>query len=954
MDQEVLQKIGKFEILSELGQGGMGVVYKARDPLAGRLVALKTITPELVSEPEILKRFYLEAQAAGTLQHRNIATIYDLGEVDGRPYVAMEFVQGESLQGIIDLRAPIPLAAKLKLVQQICEGLGYAHKHGVVHRGVRPSNILVTNDGIVKILDFGIAHLESANLTKDGRFLGTLNYASPEQINDGRVDSRSDLWSVAAVFYEFIAYKKAFEGSNIAAAIAKVLTANPEPLSLCCPGVPAELDRIISKGLAKNREERYPSLDEMLDDLLPIARGLQQSFIGELIVEARNLRDQRNISGAQQKVRAILILDHTHAEGNRLYGEIQSELAHQAPASVAQDEQDRNGREQDFRLKETMWQADNLVTAGKYEEAQDELLALRQDFPSSDEIRLKLEILGPLVRSGKFFKDGKNAFDQGEFGEAVRALTAALELNPQDKEALELKARALRERDRLRQVREALSAGQRAMRQGDSNTAAIELQKVLDLDPTHAQGTSLMGQIRQTQAAREREAKIREGLQQADNLVAEKKFEDAQFALVELQQEFPDSTEIDQKLQALDQGMKLHLLVKDGQDAFNQGEFGEAVRILTEAQALAPSDERLRDLKVRAVQERDRLRQFREAIAGGQRAQRQGQSDVAEQQFQRALQLDPANSQATTLLTQLQTERQGREREQSLRAGLSHAENLISWKKFDEAERQLTELQQAYPDATPLQPMFKVLSQRRAEAAAIPPTQLPPASPPADRPSARPAPPSDYARSMELAEELRQSLQKLKSPGLARPAKRPLSTSLSPAKGAQSSGQGRAAGTPPVKQVGEESNVTLLRGSSFKAPAAPAEPVDPNLTMPPQTPTPAPAVARNPVVTLISLGDSQPWNGPIQKGQMVPDNLVEGGLKPINLAIPPIPDAPARAEVIFVINIDPNGNVTPIRKTVDDFGLAPRVMAAAKAWKFNPPMVKGMPVSTTIQVKVVF
>jgi hypothetical protein len=207
---------------------------------------------------------------------------------------------------------------------------------------------------------------------------------------------------------------------------------------------------------------------------------------------------------------------------------------------------------------------------------------------------------------------------------------------------------------------------------------------------------------------------------------------------------------------------------------------------------------------------------------------------------------------------------------------------------------------------------------------------------------------------MELAEELRQSLQKLKSPGLARPAKRPLSTSLSPAKGAQSSGQGRAAGTPPVKQVGEESNVTLLRGSSFKAPAAPAEPVDPNLTMPPQTPTPAPAVARNPVVTLISLGDSQPWNGPIQKGQMVPDNLVEGGLKPINLAIPPIPDAPARAEVIFVINIDPNGNVTPIRKTVDDFGLAPRVMAAAKAWKFNPPMVKGMPVSTTIQVKVVF
>jgi len=954
MDQEVLQKIGKYQIVSELGQGGTGVVYKARDPFIGRLVALRTITPELVSDPDILKRFYLEAQSAGTLQHRNIVTIFDLGEVDGRPYVAMEFVQGENLQSIIDLRAPIPLAAKLKLVQQICEGLGYAHKHGVVHRGVRPSNILVTNDGIVKILDFGIAHLESANLTKAGRFLGTLNYASPEQINDGLIDGRSDLWSVAAVFYEFIAYKKAFEGSNIAATIAKVLTANPEPLSLCCPGVPAELDRIVSKGLAKNREERYPSLDEMLDDLLPIARGLQQSLIGELIVEAKNLRDQGNIGGAQQKVRAILILDHTHAEGNRLYNEIQSELAHQTPASVEQDEQDQSGREQDFRLKEAMWQSDNLVSAGKYEDAQDALLALQREFPASDEIRLKLKTLEPLVRSRNFVKDGKNAFEQGEYGEAVRAFTVALELNPQDKEALELKTRAVQERDRLRQVREAFAAGQRAMRQGDSATAAIELEKVLQLDPTHAQGASLMGQIRQTQAAREREAKIREGLQQADNLVAEKKFEGAQFALLELQQEFPDSTEIDQKLRALDQGMKLHLLVKDGQDAFNQGEFGEAVRILTEAQALAPSDERLRDLKVRAVQERDRLRQVREAIAGGQRAQRQGQSDVAEQQFQRALQLDPANSQATRLLIDLQTELQSRDREQTLRAGLSHAESLISWKKFDEAERQLTELQQAYPDAAPLQPMFKVLNQRRAEAAAIPPSQLPPASPPADRPSARPAPSSDYARSMELAEELRQSLQKLKSPGLARPAKRPRPASPPPAAGAQSSGQDPAAGTPPVKPDGEASNVTLLMGSSFKAHGTPVEPVDPKTDSPPQTPATAPAAVRIPVVTLISLGDSQPWNGPVQKGQMLPDNLVESGLKSINLAIPPIPDAPAKAEVIFVINIDPNGNVTPIRKTVDDCGLGPQVMAAAKSWKFNPPMVKGTPVSTTIQVKVVF
>jgi eukaryotic-like serine/threonine-protein kinase len=950
MDQGILQKIGKYEILAELGQGGTGVVYKARDPFIGRFVALRTITPELVSDPEILKHFYAEAQSAAALQHRNLAAIYDVGEADGRSFVAMEFVQGENLQSIIDLRVPVPLAAKLKLVQQICEGLGYAHKNGMVHRGVRPANLVVTNDGVVKVLEFGIAHLESANLSKVGRMLGTLNYASPEQINDGFVDSRSDIWAVAAVFYEFIAYKKAFDGSNIAATIAKIFTANPEPISVCCPAVPAELDRIIGKGLAKSQEERYSTLDEMLEDLLPIARGLQQSFISELLVEARSLRDQGSIHGAQQKVRAILILDHTHAEGNRLYSEITSQLERQTAADTGEDDVSKG----EVRLKEALSQADHLVSAGKYDEANDHVLALQQEFPSSDEIRLKLKTLEPLVRSANFIKGGKNAFEQGEFGEAVRAFTAALELNPQNKEALELKARAVQERDRLRQVREAFAAGQRAMRQGDSATAALELEKVLQLDPKHAQGNSLLGQIRQTQAAREREAKIREGLQQADNLVAEKKIEEAQFALLELQQGYPESTEIDQKLRALEQGMKLHLLVADGEQAFNQREFGEAVRILTEALVLAPTDDRLRDLKVRAVQERDRLRQVREAIAGGQRAQRQGQRDVAEQQFQRALQLDPANSRATRLLIEVQTELPSRDREQSLKAGLSRAETLISLKKFDEAERQLTELQQAYPKAEALQPMFKVLSQRRAEAAAMPPTQPPIATPPAERPAVRPAPASDYAKSMELAEELRQSLQKLKLPGLNRPAKRPPPASPPPEAGAQPSGQGRAVGTPPIKPPGEENNVTLLRGAAFNSYAAPAGQVDPNLTMPRQMPTPSPTAARRPVVTLISSGDLQPWSGPIQRGQMVPDNSVEGGLKSISLAIPPIADAPANAEVIIVVSIDANGNVTPIRMTADDFGLASRVMAAAKAWKFSPPTVKGTPVSTTLQVKVVF
>ncbi len=1030
MDQKVLQKIGKYEIVSELGQGGMGVVYLARDPFIGREVALKTISPELVADPEMLKRFYREAQSAGTLQHRNIVTIYDLGEAESRPYIAMEFIRGESFENIIKQGVRFPLAAKLKLVQQICEGLGFAHRHGVIHRDVKPANILVTNDGVVKMLDFGIAHLESANITRAGNFLGTVHYASPEQLNGGRVDGRSDLWSVAAVFYELVAYKKAFEGSNLGVIIAKVLTGEPEPLSICCPGVPQELDGIISKGLAKRAEDRYASLDEMQDDLLPIARRLQQTLISDLMEEAKALRDQGDIPSAKNKVRAILILDNTNGDAIRLYSEMAAEIRRQRPAlesrvSVAEQassgaepaesvatpreaqalnpadararelrealisgqramkqgdltgaekvlhrvleldqtnaqaaqileqiRHDRQGREHDFQLKEGLWSADKLLSAGKYAAAQDQLLALQQEYPNADEILQKLKALDPLVRSAQFVEDAREAFNQGEFGEAVRALTQALELNPQDKNALDLKNRALKERDRLRQVREALAAGQRALRNGDENAAAVELKKVLDLDPSHAQGIALMGQIRQGQAAREQEAKLREALQQADKLVAEKKFEESQFFLMDLQQSFPDSTEIDKKLQGLDGQMKLHLLVADGEQAFNHGEFGEAVRILSEAQELAPGDERVRDLRVRAVQERDRLRQVREAIAGGQRALRQGLADVAEQQFQRALQLDPANAQATGLLAQLRTGRQAQDREQKLKADLSRAENLISALKLDEAERSLNELQNEYPGSEPLRQMFEVLKQKRAEATAPPPVTMPAAAPAAEKSTARPAPAGDYARSMQLAEELRLSLQKLGSPSAARPVKRPTPASASSATNALTAVRGTGAGAPPPKRVGESSDVTLLRGSSFHAHITSPEPL---ASPPPEVPSTTPSSeSLGPVVTLIPPAEYPRWDGPVEDGQMIPAQSVEGGVQPVQLTMPSIADAPPKAEVVVTVTIDTEGNVTSADTTGDDHGLTPQVVAAAKSWKFAPPKAKGMSVKTSVQVKVVF
>jgi serine/threonine-protein kinase len=324
-DQEVVKKIGKYEIIVELGWGMMGVVYKARDSFSGRLVAFKTVKVGPACEPDSLQCFCRESQLAATLLHPNIALIYDLGEFDGGPYIVTEYVEGESLEGIIRRRAGIPLAAKLKLVQQICEGLAHAHRHGVVHGNIKPANILVTNEGAVKLVDFGMVQF------KPGVFLAVPCYVSPERMTAGRTDSRSDVWSVTCVIYELIAYKKAFDVVNLSSLVAKILSSEPEPLSRCCPGVPANLDTVISKGLKKNVEERYQSVDEMLADLISIARRIQQSFIGDLLQEAKDLRDKGDLRGAQERLRAVLILDDTHEEGNRLQTEIAAELRRRTP-----------------------------------------------------------------------------------------------------------------------------------------------------------------------------------------------------------------------------------------------------------------------------------------------------------------------------------------------------------------------------------------------------------------------------------------------------------------------------------------------------------------------------------------------------------------------------------------------------------------------------------------------
>jgi serine/threonine protein kinase len=261
-----MERIGKYEVQEVLGRGGMGVVYKAIDPAIGRTVALKVLPPGSNSA-ESRERFLREARAAGRLQHPNIVVIHDLGEEAGSLYIAMEYLEGRTLADRVAEKGAPDIGGVLELMAQVARGLHYAHERGVVHRDIKPANILVTNEGLAKILDFGIARAGDQRMTKTGQVMGTVFYMSPEQINGQAVDGRSDVFSAGVVLYELLTGDVPFEADSTGATMMRILTAPTPPLSARQPLSPPVLDEIIARALAKKAEDRYASAAEFAQAL---------------------------------------------------------------------------------------------------------------------------------------------------------------------------------------------------------------------------------------------------------------------------------------------------------------------------------------------------------------------------------------------------------------------------------------------------------------------------------------------------------------------------------------------------------------------------------------------------------------------------------------------------------------------------------------------------------------
>jgi predicted Ser/Thr protein kinase len=294
--------IGKYQILEQIGEGAMGVVYRATDPVLNRTVAIKVMSEGLAHDEGLRARFLHEAQAAGSLQHPNVVTIYDFGETDGHLFIAMEFVEGADLEHLLDHNAPLSLSAKLDIIIDVLNGLSYAHRRGIVHRDIKPANIRINEDGDARIMDFGVARLPTSNLTKTGVMMGTPNYMAPEQITGEEVTPSCDLFSTGALLYELLTGIKPFQADTMHGVLFKIVSDPAPDVRALKPDIPEALSGIVKRALAKTPGERFHNATDMANALTAVRAKLGPARVSRTLADRvshrssidKALRDRQN------------------------------------------------------------------------------------------------------------------------------------------------------------------------------------------------------------------------------------------------------------------------------------------------------------------------------------------------------------------------------------------------------------------------------------------------------------------------------------------------------------------------------------------------------------------------------------------------------------------------------------------------------------------------------------
>jgi eukaryotic-like serine/threonine-protein kinase len=574
-----LQMIGKYEILAELGQGGFGRVYRAFDPTVGRPVAIKILTAE--GNRDLLTRFRNEATAAGNLRHRNIVTVYDYGEYNGRPYLVMELLEGEDLTHVISNHAPLSLLQKMNIMDQVAAGLDCAHQNGVLHRDVKPANIRILPDGTVKIMDFGIARVNSdrnaTRLTQQGDLIGTILYMSPEQFSGSEADALCDIFAYGVIYFELLTGKHPFRSSDPRSVMFKITMEDPESVRTLVPDCPEGLDRILSRALHKDRELRYQNLRDLQLDAEPLIFELKQAKARELVEEAIELYGVRESQKALLLINEALNLDPSNRDARQLRENVQRRIQKEALQpridllmQSAQEQLEKRSfiqavqslesalkldqtndhirgsletaREQMKRAKEAallaaaalshLGRKEWLAASGKSVEAE------RIDPFNKDVARVRDEIAKHVAQV--LSKIDSQIEDDDLLDSAIRELNDLATLQPESPEIHRRFAAARLRQDARARVQAAIEAAQQRMDRAQLDEALQEIDRELAAWPNERKLTRLRDTIVAAKAARERDLLVRRTILDAGLRRDESRFDDALAIVGEGLAKYPD------------------------------------------------------------------------------------------------------------------------------------------------------------------------------------------------------------------------------------------------------------------------------------------------------------------------------------------------------------------------------------------------------------------------------
>ena len=681
-----LTRIGKYDIIEVLGRGGMGVVYRAMDKHLGRDVAIKTLTQGVANDAEMLTRFYEEGRKTGRLKHPNIVTIHDLGEENGIPYIVMERVEGDPLDKVIRSDRPLPMMNRLRIVEEVCSALGYAHSNNVIHRDVKPANILVQPDGRAKLLDFGIARLErrsqELSLTRAGHIIGTIPYMAPERLRDKFVDGRSDIFSVGVVLFQLVTGQLPFSGEDYVL-MQKIMNEPHPPLSSLCSNCPAGLEAIVDRALAKEADERYQTADEMAADLNAVIAELRQEQVVELLPEARRLVEAEEYTRARTVLQQLLRVQSRHTEARELLSEIHRRLTQ---------------RQREEKLQYLRQQAEDALLRKEFDQSLSILKdGLELDPAHPELLRLRDRVQQEKSRQERIddcLRQAEAARRKGDYLAAIASAQEALKVDKANSKIIVLckfLAAEAEQAQKKAQAKFLLDTVRRKLDARCFGEALESLRKVEELDPADPEVQLLIGdakagleQVRRQEAI----AKLEEEVSLATSLEQFQRAAQAvQAAVASMPTEsalFRLSAQVDRRLKEFEN----RRLVEDTFQACRDLRPREALEIVQRARLRLPGDEQLisleslftERLQQQTVEERraEYLLRAREALKDGHYAD--GIHILEACQAERI-----ANSEIVALLEFARNEEAEQHRNSLLRSNLENAQCLVKAGSYDEA-----------------------------------------------------------------------------------------------------------------------------------------------------------------------------------------------------------------------------------------------------------------------------